>query len=65
MSENTFPVFEGPVCPVPRTTDVEQIVIGHGSGGRMTHELILEIFAPAFASPEVGLEQRFGNGRLT
>jgi hydrogenase expression/formation protein HypE len=52
MQENALPVFEGPVCPVPLHHG-EEIVIGHGSGGRMTHELIQQVFAPAFTSPEV------------
>lgn len=47
MFKPTLPVFEGPVCPVP-LHHAEQIVIGHGSGGRMTHELIQQVFAPAF-----------------
>jgi hydrogenase expression/formation protein HypE len=52
MPEDVLPVFEGPVCPVP-LSHADQIVIGHGSGGRMTHELIQLVFAQAFASPEV------------
>jgi hydrogenase expression/formation protein HypE len=44
MSEN-LPVFEGPVCPVP-LNHTEQIVMGHGSGGRMTQDLIQQIFVP-------------------
>ena len=52
MFKSTLPVFEGPVCPVP-LHHAEQIVIGHGSGGRMTHELIQQIFVPAFQDPAV------------
>lgn len=52
MTENSIPVFEGPVCPVP-LRHFDQIVIGHGSGGRMTHDLIQQVFAPAFAHPEI------------
>ena len=32
-------------CPVP-LSQYRQIVLGHGSGGRLTHELIQEVFAP-------------------
>ncbi len=39
--------FESAVCPVPLTHN-EQIVIGHGSGGKMTHDLIRKIFLPHF-----------------
>src|SRR3989304_2348810 len=39
--------MEGPVCPVP-IDHREVVVIGHGSGGRMTQALISRIFSPAF-----------------
>lgn len=39
--------MEGPVCPVPLQHE-EKIVIGHGSGGRMTARLIASRFFPAF-----------------
>jgi hydrogenase expression/formation protein HypE len=42
--------FEGPVCPLPLAHN-EQVVIGHGSGGRMTQELIQKVFLPALSSP--------------
>ncbi len=44
MFENT-PTFEGPVCPLPLQHG-EQIVMGHGSGGKMTNELIERVFYP-------------------
>jgi len=44
MLENT-PNIEGAVCPVPLRHD-EQIVMGHGSGGRMTQDLIQRVFYP-------------------
>ena len=39
--------MEGAVCPVP-IDHREVVVIGHGSGGRMTQALISRIFYPAF-----------------
>ena len=42
--------LEGPVCPVPLTHD-EQIVMGHGSGGKMSHDLVAKLFLPSFNSP--------------
>lgn len=39
--------LEGPACPVP-IDHHEIVVIGHGSGGRMTQALISRIFYPAF-----------------
>ncbi|TLN00685.1 hydrogenase expression/formation protein HypE, partial [bacterium] len=50
MSDHPLPNFEGAVCPVPMRHD-DQIVMGHGSGGRMTQDLIARVFAPAFANP--------------
>jgi hydrogenase expression/formation protein HypE len=49
MSESTV-TMQGPVCPVPLHHH-DQIVMGHGSGGRMTEELIREVFAPYFNNP--------------
>lgn len=39
-------------CPAP-TTSGERVLLGHGSGGVLTHRLITEVFAPAFADPEL------------
>jgi hydrogenase expression/formation protein HypE len=36
-------------CPVPLSSS-EQISLGHGSGGRMTADLIERLFVPAFAN---------------
>jgi len=41
--------FEGPACPLP-LAHTQQIVMGHGSGGRMTQDLIQKIFFPHLAS---------------
>lgn len=37
----------GAVCPVP-ICDQQQIVLGHGSGGKLSAELLQKIFLPAF-----------------
>jgi hydrogenase expression/formation protein HypE len=37
-------------CPAPLSR-YERIVLGHGSGGRLTSELVRELFLPAFPSP--------------
>src|SRR5437762_10955042 len=42
-------------CPVPRVAD-DRLVLAHGGGGRLTHQLIEKIFMPAFAND--ALEQR-------
>ncbi len=48
MSEQSQQVtIHGLVCPLPLAHD-QTIVLGHGSGGRMTHDLIAERFYPPF-----------------
>jgi hydrogenase expression/formation protein HypE len=49
MSEATLNI-EGPVCSPPLTHN-EQIVMGHGAGGRMSHQLIRKAFVSAFDNP--------------
>jgi hydrogenase expression/formation protein HypE len=41
--------WSGPACPVP-ILNHKQIVLGHGSGGKLTAELIQKIFLPAFSN---------------
>jgi hydrogenase expression/formation protein HypE len=49
-------------CPVPRVAD-DRIVLAHGGGGRLTHQLIEKIFIPAFSNPM--LEQRHDGAVLS
>src|SRR5215211_3354980 len=49
MSENTTNI-EGAVCAPPLTHN-EQIVMGHGAGGRMSHQLIQKAFMSSFDNP--------------
>jgi hydrogenase expression/formation protein HypE len=42
--------LEAAVCPMPLRHD-EKIVLGHGSGGRMSHELIGRLFQRPFDNP--------------
>jgi hydrogenase expression/formation protein HypE len=37
-------------CPLP-IFDHQQIVLGHGSGGKLTADLIDQVFLPAFTNP--------------
>lgn len=37
-------------CPLP-INDSDHVLLGHGSGGRLTHRLISNIFYPAFRNP--------------
>ena len=49
---NSSIAIEGASCPVPLPHN-ERIVIGHGSGGKMTHDLIRKVFLPYFANPHL------------
>jgi hydrogenase expression/formation protein HypE len=40
----------GAACPLP-ITHFEQIVLGHGSGGKLSAQLIERLFLPAFSNP--------------
>jgi hydrogenase expression/formation protein HypE len=42
--------FDGFSCPVP-VSHSEKIVLGHGSGGKMSHDLIKKIFMQGFFNP--------------
>ena len=42
--------FQGLVCPMPITRR-DQVVMAHGSGGRMTHDLIKRLFLPPWDNP--------------
>ncbi len=57
------PVFEGPVCPLPLKHN-QSIVIGHGSGGRMTCDLIEQVFQSAFGSPALQAGNDFASVTL-
>lgn len=41
---------QGSVCPVPISRR-ETIVMGHGSGGKMSHDLVSRLFLPPFDNP--------------
>jgi hydrogenase expression/formation protein HypE len=40
---------QGPVCPVP-LSHRDNIIIGHGSGGKLTHDLIKNVFGKWFTN---------------
>ena len=46
------PTLESPVCPVP-LQDYPQVVLGHGSGGKMSSDLVEHIFLPLFQNPHL------------
>jgi hydrogenase expression/formation protein HypE len=47
---SVVPSILGGSCPVP-IFEHKQIVLGHGSGGKLTSELIDKVFLPAFHNP--------------
>lgn len=49
-----LPSMQGPVCPVP-LSHREQILIGHGSGGKMSRDLIARMFLPSFDNPSLNV----------
>jgi hydrogenase expression/formation protein HypE len=52
------PSFKNASCPLPLKHS-DQIMIGHGSGGRMTQELIKRIFLAHFDHPQLTLGNDF------
>lgn len=50
MSEFLSTSFEGPNCPIP-LQHKQTIVMGHGSGGKMTQDLIRQVFHRYFTNP--------------
>lgn len=57
------PLFEGPCCPLPLKHD-QTVVIGHGSGGRMTRDLIEQVFQSAFGNPALQAGNDFASVAL-
>lgn len=52
MADETVSM-QGLVCPVPMTHN-DRIVLGHGSGGKMSHDLIKRLFLSHFDNPALG-----------
>ena len=47
--EDKRPVMPGEACPAP-VLDHKQIVLGHGSGGKLTQDLVEKLFLPSFSN---------------
>jgi hydrogenase expression/formation protein HypE len=56
-------IEEGPACPLP-ITQRETIVLGHGSGGKLSHDLITHTFLPALAGPALSAGDDAGRVEL-
>lgn len=50
MANSKLPEIEGAVCPLPLQHE-DHIVQGHGSGGKLTQDLIAKAFLPAWDNP--------------
>jgi hydrogenase expression/formation protein HypE len=50
QSEQDAAVLPGAACPLP-IYEHQQIVLGHGSGGKLSAQLLDRIFLPAFSNP--------------
>ena len=53
MSNDSKPIVAGPVCPIP-ISQYPHVLLAHGGGGQLTHQLIERMFMPAFANPALG-----------
>lgn len=60
MASSDYPEIQGPVCPVP-IRSFDTIVMGHGSGGLMTRELITRVFQPYFSNPALLADNDFAS----
>lgn len=63
MNNEDYPAMEGLICPVPLAHQ-DQIVMGHGSGGRMTQQLFERVFKPAFDNAALREENDFAAAAL-
>jgi hydrogenase expression/formation protein HypE len=50
-------------CPLPKS-QYEQILLGHGSGGQMTADLLRRLFLPAFDNPILAAQEDQATVRL-
>jgi hydrogenase expression/formation protein HypE len=70
MENNPDLDFEGAACPLPLQHNA-RIVMGHGSGGKMSHDLIAKLFLPSFnndvlnAGDDAGVVSLEGGERLS
>jgi hydrogenase expression/formation protein HypE len=70
MNEDPTISLQGAVCPLPLQHN-ECIVMGHGSGGKMSHDLVARLFLPPFdnlalrAGDDAGVVSIDGGARLS
>ena len=59
MNESIYPSLEGAICPLPLSHN-DTIVMGHGAGGKMSQELIRDVFQSRFINPVLAENNDFG-----
>lgn len=52
MQPTDHTTFDNSICPAPLPHQ-DQIIMGHGSGGRLTRDLVSKIFLPHFLNPQL------------
>lgn len=62
MKHTNFDLSHGPSCPIP-ISEYPQILLAHGGGGKLMHQLIEKIFGAAFTNKY--LDERHDGARLT
>ena len=60
INNSDTPFIQGAVCPIP-LKHYDKIVMGHGSGGRMTQELIQQVFLPHFLNDPLRMGNDFAS----
>jgi hydrogenase expression/formation protein HypE len=50
MSDQSNLTIQGAVCPIPLAQN-KQVIMGHGSGGKLSQDLITQLFIPPFDNP--------------
>ena len=50
MNDDESINIQGLTCPLPLIQN-KQIIVGHGSGGKLSHDLISQLFIPSFDNP--------------
>jgi len=62
--ENTANInLDSPICPLPLRPK-DRIILGHGSGGKLTNDLVEKIFKPHFLNPALEKNNDFADVRI-
>ena len=53
--KHKYILSSGPVCPIP-TSEYPQVMLAHGGGGKLMHQLIQKMFLSAFENPQLAIQ---------